>query len=370
MQKHSPGDRPWPARYGVAVLLVAAALLLTVAIQPLRENSPHLLFFAAVILSLWYGQLGAGSLAIGLSVLSLVFFLLPPLYSLAVNVEQGVALGVFVLLALMIHSLQAHGNRLERMVQQTEEQFRLARKIQQKLFPRNPPRLPGLDVAGACRPAAATGGDYYDFIPMAGGRLGIAVGDVTSHGFGPALLMAEMHAYVRTLALAHADVSEILTLTNRLVCEHTEDDQFVTVFLGCLDPHDYTLVYASAGQQGFLQDAAGKVTRLDSTGPPLGVNPNAMFPCAPVVLLEGDCFILLITDGVFEAKGPGGTLFGIEQAVNVVRANRDLPAERIVSILCQAVLDFSANGQQRDDVTAVVIKRRPDVVETPGVPVG
>ena len=129
-----------------------------------------------------------------------------------------------MVLILAIHWLQSRAARLQRVVAQTEEQFRLARQIQQKLFPNGTPRLAGFDIAGVCYPADATGGDYFDFIPMSGGGLGVAVGDVSGHGFGPALLMAEVHANIRALALAHIDVGEILTLANRMVCEDTADD--------------------------------------------------------------------------------------------------------------------------------------------------
>jgi serine phosphatase RsbU (regulator of sigma subunit) len=245
---------------------------------------------------------------------------------------------------------------LQRIVAQTEEQFRLARQIQQKLFPNGAPRLAGFDIAGVCHPADATGGDYFDFIPISGGGLGIAVGDVSGHGFGPALLMAEIHAVIRALALAHNDVGEILTLANRIVCEDTADEQFVTVFLRHIDPDERTLVYASAGQQGFILDPYGTMTKLDSTGLPLGIEPTAMIQCAPVIHLDDGCFVLLFTDGIFEAKSVDGNSFGIERAFDLVHAYRHLPAEGIAQKVCHAVRAFSQNRPQHDDITAVVIK--------------
>lgn len=237
-----------------------------------------------------------------------------------------------------------------------EEKNRLARKIQQMLFPNGPPRLADFDIGGACYPADATGGDYFDFIPMIGGTLGIAVGDVSGHGFGPALLMAEVHAAIRSLLLTRIDLGEILTLTNRLVCEDTEDEQFITVFLGCLDPHERTFVYASAGHQGFLLDSSGTMTKLDSTGLPLGIDPVAVIECAPRLHFDDGAFVLLFTDGIFEAMDHGGRLFGIERALEIVRANRHRPAAKIVESLCQTVRAFTENGCQTDDITAVVVK--------------
>src|SRR5262245_21470072 len=95
----------------------------------------------------------------------------------------------------------------ERALRETHEQLRAAREIQQRLFPASAPRLPGLDVAGASFPADATGGDYFDYIPVADGSVGVVVADVTGHGFGPALVMASARAYLRALAQTHTDVA-------------------------------------------------------------------------------------------------------------------------------------------------------------------
>jgi serine phosphatase RsbU (regulator of sigma subunit) len=362
MRFRSTDKAPWIVRYGIALLLVGLALALTIVVSPFREHGHFLLFFAAVTVSQIYGGLGTGILATVLSVLAVDFFLVPPIYEFDISWDRVVGSGAFVVLILAIDRVQARANRLHRVVAQTEEQFRLAKQIQQKLFPDGAPRLAGFDISGACHPAEAIGGDYFDFIPMSGGRVGVAVGDVSSHGFGPALLMAEVHASIRALALAHIDVGEMLTLANRIACEDMADGQFVTVFLGCLDPHERTFVYASAGHQGFLLDGCGKMTKLASTGRPLGVEPTEIIQCAPAIHLDDGCFVLLITDGIFEAKSIGGSSFGIERAFDIVRKNRDLPAERIVHQLCQAVRVFSQNGPQCDDMTAVVIKTRPSAV--------
>ncbi len=133
-------------------------------------------------------------------------------------------------------------------------------------------------------------------------------------------------------------------------------------FLAHIDPHGRTFVHASAGQQGFLLDARGTMTKLDSTGPPLGIEPTVIIQCAPAVHLGDGSFVLLITDGIFEARCADGRSFGLDRAFEIVRTNRALPAERIAQQLCQAVRVFSQNGSQCDDITAVVIKTLPSVV--------
>src|SRR6185369_7353340 len=107
--------------------------------------------------------------------------------------------------------------RAEEELLETQEQFRVAREIQQRLFPKSSPPAGPFDIAGASYPAEATGGDYYDYLPMVDGCVGIVVADVTGHGVGPALLMAETRAYLRTLAVNATDVGEILMRANQVL---------------------------------------------------------------------------------------------------------------------------------------------------------
>ena len=117
-------------------------------------------------------------------------------------------------------------------------EFSLARTIQQGLLPKAPPVLPGLEIAGASHPAQETGGDYFDFIPMPDGHWGIAIGDASGHGIGPALLIAETRAYLRAFALTHADPGQVLDSVNQRLVEDITADYFVTLFLARLDPLD------------------------------------------------------------------------------------------------------------------------------------
>src|SRR5882672_9710414 len=135
----------------------------------------------------------------------------------------------------------------ERELRENQEQFRVARDIQQRLFPKSAPACPGFDIAGASFPAEATGGDYFDYLPMLHDRLGVVVGDVTGHGIGPALLMAETRAYLRILARNREDVGEILTRANGILAEDVGSERFITLFLGRIDPKNRGFVYASAG---------------------------------------------------------------------------------------------------------------------------
>ena len=239
-----------------------------------------------------------------------------------------------------------------------EFKLRLAREIQMKLFPAGSSHRSGLDIGGASYPADATGGDYFDYVPMPADCLGIAIGDVSGHGFGPALLMAETRAYLRALAMTRTDVVEIVTLLNRALAADMAGEQFITLLLARLEPHTRSFVYTSAGHpQGFVLDAAGAVKKvLHSTGLPLGVDADAVFAASPPILVDPGDLILFLTDGIVEASAPDGSTFGNARALDLVRCYRQDSAHTIVCNLYHAVRSFSQNQPQDDDVTAVIVK--------------
>jgi len=246
-----------------------------------------------------------------------------------------------------------------------QEQFRVAQEIQQRLFPKASPHFAPFDIAGASYPAEATGGDYFDYLPLADGSLGVVVADVTGHGVGPALLMAEARAYLRSLALDTTDVGEILTRLNRLLADDVDPERYVTLLLAKLNTNPLSLVYASAGHPAcYVLEASGKVKgRLKHTGLPLGVPPRCAYPTAPVTLSPGD-IVLLLTDGIEEAESPENDLFGTERVLSIVRAHAQRTAGEILEALFIAVKNFSPGNRQADDLTAVVLKVTP---ETPAL---
>lgn len=248
--------------------------------------------------------------------------------------------------------------KAEEELRENEEQFRVARDIQQRLFPKAPPALPGFDIGGASYPAEATGGDYFDFLPMLNGGWGIVVGDVTGHGVGPALLMAETRAYLRLLAQNRDDVGEILTRANQVLAEDVGYERFVTLLFARLDPATRTLNYASAGHPpAYVLDPAGQVRgRLTRTNIPLGIKPNTVYHSTASSLLQPGEVVLFLTDGIEEAMSPDETLFGVERALQIVHENRNQPARQIVDILYQVIQNFAGQAPLTDDFTAVVLK--------------
>src|SRR5437868_1564513 len=158
-----------------------------------------------------------------------------------------------------------------------KDEIRLARQIQQKLFPAAPLPLSGFDISGASFPAEATGGDYFDYIPMRDGGLAVVIGDVCGHGLGPALLMAEVRAYLRAFLLTRTDVGEILGLLNTALAEDAPEGYFATLLLARLDPASRSCVYASAGHMpAYIFGADGGIKAvLKATDRPLAIGADS-----------------------------------------------------------------------------------------------
>jgi serine phosphatase RsbU (regulator of sigma subunit) len=250
--------------------------------------------------------------------------------------------------------------KAEQALFRKEAELGIARGIQQGLVAKAPPVLPGFDIAGSSHCADETGGDYFDFLPLLGSCQGVVIADASGHGLGPALVITETRAYLRAFALTHEDIGRIVALVNRRLAEDVGDTYFVTLFLARLDPRTRSLLCTSAGHMpGFLFDRSGGVKAvLESTGLPLGIVPDADFPTAREVTLEPGDLLLLLTDGVAEARAPDGTAFGLGRAIDIVRVYRKDTAAQIVCNLYHAVRAFAHNQPQVDDITAVVIKAR------------
>lgn len=245
-----------------------------------------------------------------------------------------------------------------------EEQMRAAREIQQRLFPKSAPEVPGFDIAGTSVPADATGGDYYDFLPMPDGYVGLVVADVSGHGLGPSLLMVETRALVRVVARNRIDPGEILGRANRVISDDVEGQSYVTLALVRLDPRTGELVHASAGHPPALvmgRDGSVKA-RLRRTSGPLGfARPPGPVSAPPVPLASGD-ILVLYTDGIMEARRPESAAnpdeeFGLNRLIEVVHANASRSAAEIVRALCEAAAAFSAPAPVEDDLTLLIVKR-------------
>ena len=234
----------------------------------------------------------------------------------------------------------------------------LARAVQQQFYRMPPPLIDGFDMAGAAFPADATGGDYFDFVQFPDNSIGIVIGDVSGHGVGSALLMAELRAYLRAYAKQTSDIGEILSLINNALVSDLERERYATLIFCRLHPGFGTLIYANAGHTpGFILDPSGAAKRtLDSTDIPLGFLPDHKFGCSdPISLCTGD-ILALLTDGITDAESPDQSWFGVEPALECIYAHRQESAKDIVAGLFKKVRDFSDGLPQVDDITSVICK--------------
>jgi PAS domain S-box-containing protein len=244
-------------------------------------------------------------------------------------------------------------------IQQQEIELELASMVQRRLFPAAPPRVPGYDIAGAVFPAAATSGDYFDYIPFQSGALGLVAADVSGHGLGPALVMAETRAYLRSLTQTTDDLGSITSSVNRFLVADLQDNFFVTMLLAKLEPGSGRLTCVnSAHPSGFIIDTLGNVgAELSSRCIPLGLFLDRWRHSVQEALIGPGELLVLVTDGVLESRGPDGEEFGTERLTNVVSSHRQSSAHEIVGQVFSAVQDFSQDQTQVDDVTIVICKR-------------
>ncbi len=233
----------------------------------------------------------------------------------------------------------------------------LAGDIQRHLLPQTQPEIEDFEIFGGAVPCDETGGDYYDFISLDDDRrLALAVGDVSGHGVGAALLMAGARGVLRSHALRRdCGLPQLFATLNRHLCRDTADEQFMTLFYAVLQKR--ALHWCSAGHGPLFLYRCGeqKITELGSTGLPLGVIADTTWDeGTPVVFQSGD-ILLAGTDGIWEARNPAGETLGTERVKSRLRLHAAKSAAQIHASIMELVKDFQS-GHQEDDMTLTVIK--------------
>ncbi|MBI3271608.1 MAG: SpoIIE family protein phosphatase [Planctomycetes bacterium] len=233
----------------------------------------------------------------------------------------------------------------------------IAKEIQVGLLPKKPPEVAAMDIAGWSLACDETGGDYYDYIELGDGRLGVVIGDVSGHGVGSALLMASARAFLRGLIISFADPSDVLFRLNNLLAKDMEAGRFMTLLLGILDPKKRTFIYTSAGHDAPVlhRGATGEIKELESTGFPLGIIEDGDFPKAEEIQLDAGDQLLFMTDGVWEAMDREQQPYGRERMCECLRRNHVLASKDIIQCIYRDQLDFIRGAPQHDDITMVLI---------------
>lgn len=273
----------------------------------------------------------------------------------SVGTQAGLALENSQLTAAMAAEV-AQRERLHR-------ELEIAREVQERLFPQTLPPVPGLDYFGMCRPARGVGGDYYDFLSLPRGQLGIAIGDISGKGIAAALLMASLQASLRSQAVqAAGNLATLMCSINRLVYDASATNRYATFFYARYDPESRSLAYVNAGHNPpiLLHSAAGgrEVERLETGGLVVGALEQARYEQAVVSLQAGD-LLVMFTDGVSEAMKTDHEEWGEERLIELLQDCDGLPAGEVARRIVGAADAFVAGTPQYDDMTLVVVRGVP-----------
>jgi sigma-B regulation protein RsbU (phosphoserine phosphatase) len=250
--------------------------------------------------------------------------------------------------------------RHEREHRQDEDrlnrELEMAAKVQQELFPKFLPAIPGIDYAGVCLPARGVSGDYYDFLLLGDRKLGVLLADVSGKGMAAALLGASLHAAFRAGAtLPNVRSGEVLAGVNTLLYESTSADRYATAFYGVYDPDTRTLFFANAGHNPPIIVRGGKCIPLDSLTPPLGI-----FPVLPAVErgveLEPGDWLLIFSDGISEAMNERGEEFGNDSLLRTLHRSANGTAAGVCEAILTEIQNHTRAQRQQDDVTLAAIR--------------
>jgi len=254
-------------------------------------------------------------------------------------------------------------------------EIEIAREVQERFLPQSYPSIPGVELAGACRPAQGVGGDYYDFILMksldgaaSNPSLGIAIGDISGKGISAALLMASLRASLRGLTRnSDGNLARMIAEVNELVYEASTSNRYATFFFAQLDPATRRLTYVNAGHNApaLLRhngNGAREVLRLEAGGPVVGLLPTCEYTQTTLQLQPGD-ILLCFTDGISEAMTADEEEWSedrlIAQLLNDLAQSPNLRATDLVTRLIEAADAFAAGAPQHDDMTLLIMKLRP-----------
>jgi phosphoserine phosphatase RsbU/P len=258
--------------------------------------------------------------------------------------------------AVSVDKAMLHKKLVEK--EHTDQQLRIAHEVQMQLVPERPPHIPGYEITGLCLPTFDIGGDYFDYIDLKDGNLGIALADVSGHGIPAALVMSAFRALLRTQARLQSDPATVAKVINQSLPEFTGRSDFVTAVYGVLNPTSGQFIYTNCGHSPplfFRPD--GVIEKLSQGGPALGVFDDHEFGSGQQILIPGG-LLVMYTDGVTETFAPDGESFGLERLIGVIRQNLALPVQEIIAAVVNSIRSFSGSDGFLDDFTLVVVRRR------------
>ena len=253
--------------------------------------------------------------------------------------------------AQLVRQQQLEAQERERI----DQELRVARVIQQTLLPQHVPSLEGWQIATYYQPAREVGGDFYDFLELPEGRLGLIIADVTDKGIPAALVMATTRSILRSSAERLVSPGKVLQRVNNLLVDDIPPNMFVTCFYAVLEPASGLLQYANAGHDLPYRRTSNGVTELKAKGMPLGLMPDMTYDEEEVTLAPGET-ILFHSDGLVEAHNNQRDMFGFPRLQGLVGSHPG--GEALIGFLLDHLAEFTGDDwEQEDDVTLVMLQR-------------
>jgi serine phosphatase RsbU (regulator of sigma subunit) len=247
--------------------------------------------------------------------------------------------------------------QLQRTEQRRTRELEQAAEIQRSILPRQPPQVTGLDLAGHNAPCRTVGGDYYDFIPCADGRLAVVLGDVAGKGMAAAMLMSNLQARVQMLTESLVDLATLMSRLDKSLAARCPSNRFITLFLCVIDPRSGDMCFCNAGHNpALIVRNSGAVERLTALGTVLGVLPELGYEEQRGRLEPGD-ILALYSDGITEATDAEGEEFGEDRLARLLVERRGESAEAVVGAIAGAVSDWCPSEVADDDITLLVVRR-------------
>jgi putative ABC transport system permease protein len=250
----------------------------------------------------------------------------------------------------------------ERLAEQERVKYELAlaAQVQRRLFPHTPPDIPSIELAAFCQPAREVGGDYYDFVALDAGRIGIALADVAGKGISAALLMSIVQASVRSLApLTTGRPAELVLKLNQLLYRSTGPSSYATMFYADFDAENRRLTYVNAGHNPpyLLRAGTSDLTALTTGGTIIGMFDECDYEWETIELASGD-LLVAATDGLTDALNANQEEFGEARLKALLAEAADMPCERAKEHIVEQVRHWMAGASQHDDLTFIVLRVR------------
>jgi serine phosphatase RsbU (regulator of sigma subunit) len=278
------------------------------------------------------------------------------------SLRDAAFFAAIVLLGIAVRGRRAYAaevaGRLQRAEDESErvaQELRVARLVQEQFLPAEVPNLAGWQVVAFYRSAREVGGDFYSFIDLPTGELGVAIGDVTDKGAPAALVMATTQGLLGAEAPRVNSPSDVLERVNEVLVLNTPEKMFVTCLYIVLDPATGRLQFANAGHNLPYMSTDNGVVDLRATGMPLGLMPASGYELKDATVPPGTR-VLLHSDGLAEAHNQRGEMFGFPRVIEVMH-NCPRADDLIDALLAELESFTGADWEQEDDITLVTLER-------------